>query len=177
VDLNNARRGLASYLINPDCANFIENLLNTAAMGDNPRVAGAGRDADILDIFDLARTRITRGNPAGGGSGQSTGSVATKDPGVILGGTTFASSRGEYSPAEKANLQLEADIHTLLHELIHNSGIHGYGDYDLALAVARMTGTEVPRPTGRGANSDAFAFGTFWDTELRKHCKDFRVKL
>lgn len=172
--LDNARRGLASYLINPDCSSFIENLLNTAAMGDNPRVGSAGRDADILDIFDLARTRITRANPAGGGGGQAIGSVGTNDPGVILAGTTFA--RG-YTATEKANIALEGDIHILLHELIHLSGVHGYGDYDLALAVARMTGTQVPGPTGRGAISDAFALGTFWDTELRKHCKDFKVKL
>jgi hypothetical protein len=175
VDLNNARRGLASYLINPDCANFIDNLLNTAARGDNPRVGSGGRDADILDVFDLARSRITRGIPANGGGGQATGSVAMNTAGVILAGTRFG--RADYTANQKANSVLEGDIHTLLHELIHLSGVHGYGDYDLALAVATMTGTQLPEPTGRGSASDGLALSTFFDTELRKHCRDFKVKL
>jgi hypothetical protein len=112
IDLDNARRGLASYLINPDCSNFIRDLLNTTETGDNPRVGGAEGDADILDNFDLARSRITRGSPVGGAGGQAMGSVRGKDPGVLLTGTSFG--RPDYSAREKANIQLEVDINVLL---------------------------------------------------------------
>jgi hypothetical protein len=48
--------------------------------------------------------------------------------------------------------------------------------HQLAVAVAAMTGTELPGPTGRGPISDAFKDSAFWDKELRKHCKNFKVK-
>jgi hypothetical protein len=97
------------------------------------------------------------------------GSVGGKDAGVILPGTSFG--RPNLTAGEKANIQLEIDVRVLLHEIIHLSGVNTYTDYELAVSVAKMTGTQVPGPTGRGPISDVFAYGTFWDNELRKHCK------
>ena len=171
LDLNNIRRGLAWYLVNPDCASFIEELLNQTATGENPRVRNEGRDADILDVFDIVRSGIVRGTPIGGG--QAVGSVGEGHPGVLMGPTIFG---GSPTMSEKASIELGMDIHVLLHELIHLSGSNHYSDYQLAVSVATMTGTQVPPPTGRGLISDTFAYSNFWDNELRKHCKDFKVK-
>ena len=106
--MNNIRRGLAWHLVNPDCADFIDEVLSRAATGDNPRVQNGGRNADVLDIFDMVRGGIVRGNPAGGG--QTTGSIAGGHPGVLMAPTLFG---GNPTASEKTSGQLGLDTCTV----------------------------------------------------------------
>jgi hypothetical protein len=87
VDLNNIRRGLAFHLLNTDCANFIDELLNRTATANNPRVTVETRGADVLDIFDMLRASITRASNAGGG--QQLGSIGGGDASIKVSPTIF----------------------------------------------------------------------------------------
>lgn len=169
IDVDNVRRGLAWYLVDPKCASFISDLLNRVSTGDNPLVA----DGDILAIFDTVRGQrgIVRDNSVGGG--EARGSIGGRGGGaqLVIAPTRFG---GNLTASEKTGIQLGIDIRVALHETIHFAGLNVYDDRALAAAVAAMTGTQAPGPTGRGALADAFANSAFWDAELRKHCKGVR---
>jgi hypothetical protein len=167
VDVDNVRRGLAWYLVDPKCASFISDLLDRVSTGSNPLVA----NGDLLAIFDTVRGQsgIVRDISVGGGEARGSIGGRDNDAQMVLSPTRFG---GNPTASEKARIQLGLDIHTTLHETIHFAGLNVYTDRDLALAVQAMTGEEAPGPTGRGPLADAFANSAFWDKELRKHCRD-----
>jgi len=169
-DKEGIRSNLEKALKDPDCENFIKDLLSKAASDNNPLVEGG----DILKIFD--KVRLTRGLGAGGG--QAIGSFATGDPQI-----DFRPMGGRFRNLDNMKeYLLYVDSLVAIHELIHLAGLKIYDDRQLAIAASKMSNApgleDLPFPTGgteAEINHWVFYYSNYFDTELRKRCKKGRV--
>ncbi|MDQ3802537.1 MAG: hypothetical protein M3416_01585 [Acidobacteriota bacterium] len=166
---------LERLLSNPDCANFIKDILGrvSARFPDNPLVEGG----DVLKIFD----RISQGGGLirAGGPGSAAG-----NPNYALGSFATNDARiqiGNYLPggtvtAEEFRMGYNrSDAGVGLHESMHHAGRNKYYDEVLAEAVNARTGAPIQnsrgqRPTGNPL-TDPYIYSQYWDAELKKHCK------
>ncbi len=166
IDVAGIRAELARLLERPTCANFVRDLIDQAAANAAPGNTLV-EDGDILRIYDLIQEQngMVRAGAPGSipGANFATGSIATEDAGIQIG--NFVPGVPVTEDELKARY-LRADTIIALHETIHHAGRLVFSDQDLAIVVSMMPGTPpIPQTTNR------FAFSSYWDTELRRHCR------
>jgi hypothetical protein len=171
IDVKGIRAELARMVGEPECANFIKELLDRASSAAGPRnplVEGG----DVLKIFDLIMSKEQKGivrdmtRISGGLAG---GSVRTHSAQIILSKYPISS----FVPPNVATAWLlKSDSDIALHETLHHAGEAVYFDYDLAVAVSKMPGaTPLPKGTGDPYIKDRFIYSNYWNGELKNHCK------
>ena len=167
ADIAGIRKGLKEALKRWECRELLQNLLDAVRSKKNP-VAKSGV---IMDIFEavVKQGSITRNRPKySAGYGNPIGKI--KDNNAAI-----------FSPVKfkDPNLQLLADIHTTLHELLHLAGYRRYyNDEEFARAVHnnqeyRSRSPYPPdEPALHGELNDPTALGwsAYWNDVLMQKC-------
>ncbi|HXT64127.1 MAG TPA: hypothetical protein VN696_13900 [Pyrinomonadaceae bacterium] len=179
LPLPNLRVGIQALLSKPDCANFVQSLINkVASKTQNPFVADYA-----VDLFDQinqeggVRLQVVDPNDPDIG-GTVSGTIWKESKGKwVPGGATITITPQPYDPqgwTSAKNLTPEGRrsyiygyVIAALHETIHLAGLNGrYRDRQLAEAAHELDSNAfLPNnPNDRNANSLA------WNGELKKHC-------
>ncbi len=165
VDVPGVRDKIADWLKNPECRDYVTNLINEAARQNegNPAVS-----TDPLDLFNrvssqggFVRLQVgTHANPSyshvGGYINQNNATVYLAPLRLEPGMTAAEITRGA----------LSLDSMGAFHEIIHLAGTKWYDDLQLSRAARALGGPALP--TDRDNRN--LAFSSYFDNELKQHC-------
>lgn len=176
---------LSEMLSIKGCEDFVKALINTAASAGSKAYSD-----DITKVFDKVQEinklkydqayyPMKDGTMAPVG-GLASGSIGTKDamiqisPPNKLSMTAYRNPMVNAKIAENLNYNVVSVLgSTLLHELIHQSGMSGYSDYELAGALVKMGYIDKKTFDGLDPNKDGDVLqtGILWDTVLSRKCR------
>jgi len=166
-DITGIRNGLKEALKRWECRELITNLLDAVKSKKNP-VAKSGV---IMDLFEavVKQGGITRTRPPGSaGYGNPIGKIKNNNA-AIFSAVKF----------KDPGLQLLADIHTTMHELLHLAGYNRYyTDEEFARAVHNNQEyrSRSPSPPDEPAlrkelnDPGALGWGAYWNDVLMQKC-------
>jgi hypothetical protein len=167
-DVNDLRSRITEITSNPNCANFIKDLINRTATDKNP-----AEFTDALKGFEKIASQ--RGYIYGDTIRRTYGFDASTVNGTISGrnGAQVELARPYLNVRTPAIIESQLRIQAMsaLHEILHLAGMNQYNDFVYANTVADIQGVErlnlrkPPQKEGLRQASD------YWNRALEAACK------
>jgi hypothetical protein len=178
-DTAGIKERLKTALDDPECANFVKQLLNAVAKTNNPLY----KDGDVMKLFDsfVSQTKggFTREKPAGSaGYGNASGLIAKGDASIFLYG----------DGSKQASDQTILDTMGTLHELLHLAGAKSrYTDRAFAEVVrnnpewSKLSRAPYPGDKNfgfkkRAKNPNDGVWSSYWGDVLNQKCFEGKIK-
>lgn len=158
---------------NPNCASFINSILQNAKSDANPLFSD-----NIFEVFREVNKQegiyIVDNLPAGG---MAWGSIANNNARIEM--MARKSSLPTLSAAGNRNYSRTQQLlsaRTAIAELIHHSGRKTYDDIEMSIATANHMKIPVPDygisrpPAGQSVNAWIFSWSGWWHPKVDNHC-------
>jgi hypothetical protein len=168
LDVIDLRIRITKITSNPDCANFVKELISKTATDKNP--------AEFTDaLMGFEKIASQRGYIYGNTVRKTYGFDGSTVNGTISGqnGAQVELARPYLNVRTPAIIESQLRIQAMsaLHEILHLAGRNQYDDFDYADTVADMQGVERPNFRERPYREGVHAASSYWAKALYAACK------